>query len=180
MRLTTTLLTGALLALAGAATAQTPSPAPTAAPSPQERAQAEAAAVRARAAAALQARTEADAAAKAGGMRMAGPMAAAQLVYGDYSCTHNAWDASGKRLNFIPKGVIQLNANGTYRYLDGNTTGRYTYDPATRQVTWLTGYFAERGAVKTTFSTVDKAGQLDIELTTGTGTQNWSCGCGRK
>ncbi|WP_133256867.1 hypothetical protein [Hymenobacter edaphi] len=179
MRLTTTLLTGACLALSGAAAAQTVTPAAPA-PSPQERAQAEAAAVRARATAAMQARTEAEAAAKAGGPRMTAPMASAQLIYGDYSCTQNAWDAAGKRMNFIAKGVIQLNANGTYRYLDGNTTGRYTYDAVTRQLTWLTGYFAERGAAKTTFSVVEKAGQLDLELNTGTGTQNWSCGCGRK
>ncbi|TLM96588.1 hypothetical protein [Hymenobacter jeollabukensis] len=179
MRLTTTLLTGVLLALSGAAAAQTITPTLAPAQTPQERAQAEAAAVRARAAAALQARSEAEAAAKTGGPRMTAPMASAQLIYGDYSCIQNALDAT-KRMQFIPRGVIQLNNNGTYRYLDGNTTGRYTYDAATRQITWLTGYFAEHAPAKTTFSIADKAGQLDIELRTGTGTQNWSCGCAKK
>ncbi|GAB2942765.1 hypothetical protein GCM10027048_04270 [Hymenobacter coalescens] len=146
----------------------------------QTRGQAEAAAVRARAAAALQARAAAEAAAKAGGPRGAAPMAAAHLVYGDYLCTYNLWDAAGKRMNFIPKGAIQLNANGTYRYLDGGAPGRYTYDATTRQLTWLTGYFAERGKPKTTFSADDKAAQLGIEFSTATGTQNWSCGCNRK
>jgi hypothetical protein len=169
------LLTPALLALSLAVRAQTP-----VLPDAQSRAQAEAAAVRARAAAALQARAEADAAAKAAGPRAATPMAAAQLVYGDYTCSYNLFNAATGRVDFIPKGAIQLNANGTYRYLDGGTPGRYTYDATTRQLTWITGYFAERGKQKTTFSSGEKLAQLDIEFSTPTGPQKWSCGCNAK
>ncbi|RTQ52545.1 hypothetical protein EJV47_05915 [Hymenobacter gummosus] len=162
----------ALLPLAAAAQA------PAAVSPAQARAEAEAAAVRARAAAALQARTEA---AKAGSFGAA-PVANAQLAYGDYLCTLNAFDAASRRMNFIPKGTIQLNANGTYRYLDGGgVVGRYTYDTATRQISWITGYFAEHGPPKTTFTTTDKATQLDIEFgAAGGSTQTWSCGCNKK
>lgn len=173
------LLSGALLTLSGAAAAQTPpSAAAPAATTPQERAQAEAAAIRAR----MQARVQADAATKSAGFA---PMANAQLVYGDYACTLSAFDAASRRLNFTPKGTIQFNANGTYRYLEGGPgTGRYTYDAATKQVIWLTGYFAEHGQPKTSFSIDDKAAQLSIEFAAPTGTstpaQTWNCGCAKK
>lgn len=177
-----TLLTGALLTLSGAAAAQnTPSttaPAPAAAATPQERAQAEAAAIRAR----MQARVQAEAAAKNAG---SAPMANAQLVYGDYACTLSAFDAAARRMSFTSKGTVQFNANGTYRYLEGGAgVGRYTYDPATKQVIWLTGYFAEHGQPKTSFSVDDKAAQLSIEFAAPAGAtapaQTWNCGCAKK
>lgn len=178
MRLLHVLLTGALLALTGAAAAQTTAPIPTAL-TPQQRAAAEAAAVRARATAALQARAEAEAAAKTAGFA---PMANAQLVYGAYACTLNSFDAAARRMSFTSKGTIQFNANGTYHYPEGSgLAGRYTYDPTTRQVIWLTGYFAEHGQTKTTFTTTDKTSQLDIEFSSPNGsTQKWSCGCSGK
>ncbi|OON70072.1 tetratricopeptide repeat protein [Hymenobacter sp. CRA2] len=147
----------------------------------QAKAQTEKDAIRARAAAALQARATADAAAKnaVGGPAATAPIAAAQLVYGAYVCTYTLVDPASKRMTFVPKGAIQLNANGTYRYLDGGPLGRYTYNAVTRQLTWISGFFAERGQPKTTFSPGDKEAQLDIELPTATGTQRWLCGCNK-
>jgi hypothetical protein len=165
-----------------AAHAQTTTAAPQAAPAdPAARAKAEADAVRARAAAALKARAEAEQAAKQNaGSGMTAPVAPAQLVYGDYACTYNTWNMAERRMVFTPKGAVQLNANGTYRYLDGGTVGRYAYNANTRQITWITGYFAEAGQPKTTFAPGEKTAQLDIEFKTANGPLNWSCGCNRK
>jgi hypothetical protein len=47
-------------------------------------------------------------------------------------------------------GIFALLGNGTYRALpDSKVEGKYQYDPATRQITWLTGPHAERGITAT-------------------------------
>ncbi|KUG07661.1 hypothetical protein ASU33_15155 [Solirubrum puertoriconensis] len=144
----------------------------------RSKAEAEAAAVRARAAAALKARAEADAVAK--NAAFSAPVASAPLVYGVYTCSFDNWDAASQRFTSIPKGAFELNANGTYRYLDGSASGRYTYNAQTRQLNWITGYFAEAGKPKTTFAPGDKVSQLNIEFNSDKGTQRWSCGCNSK
>ncbi|UYZ60377.1 tetratricopeptide repeat protein [Hymenobacter latericus] len=144
----------------------------------RSKAEAEAAAVRARAAAALRARAEAEAAAR--NTAFSAPVAAAPLVYGVYTCSFDNWDAASQRFTSVPKGAFELNANGTYRYLDGSASGRYTYNAQTRQLIWITGYFAEAGKPKTTFAPGEKVSQLNIEFSTDKGPQRWSCGCNSK
>ena len=60
------------------------------------------------------------------------------------------------------------------------TPGRYAYNPTTRQITWLTGYFAERGKPKTTYIPNDKTVQLEVEFAAASGPLSWTCGCNRK
>ncbi len=103
----------------------------------------------------------------------------ADLVYGDYVCTLARWDVGQRRRVYDPKGYFKLNPDGTYRYLDNGQTGRYSYDPSSRQIRWLSGYFAEGGPTTTKYTPNVKVAQIDITFHTPSGDVEWSCGCNR-
>ena len=105
--------------------------------------------------------------------------AAGDLVYGDYVCRVGRWDVSQRRMVYEQKGYFRLNPDGTYRYLDGGSTGRYEYDANSRRIRWLSGHFAESGRNTTKFSPGNKVAEIDITFHTGSGDLTWGCGCNK-
>ena len=101
------------------------------------------------------------------------------LAYGDYVCQLGRWDVGQKRMIYEQKGYFRLNPDGTYHYLDGGQSGRYRYDPASRTIQWLSGYFSQAGPSTTKYTPNTKVAQIDITFHTPSGDLVWSCGCNR-
>ena len=92
------------------------------------------------------------------------------LDFGDYVCTEQQGRTTKQ------KGYFKLNSNGTYRYLDGGTTGRYKYNAETGEITWLSGYFTDGNRTTAKFTPGKNVSQIDIAFQTASGDLNWSCG----
>jgi hypothetical protein len=95
------------------------------------------------------------------------------LVYGTYSCGQPQRSAFNFNQPDIPKGDITLGPDGTYQYLSVNGgTGQYTYDQASRGISWLSGPIADLQAQQSTFKRGNTTAQIDINF----GNYDWGCG----
>jgi hypothetical protein len=95
------------------------------------------------------------------------------LVYGTYSCGQPQRSAFNFNQPDILKGDITLGPDGTYQYLSVNgDTGQYTYDEASRSITWLSGPIADLQAQQSTFKRGNTTAQIDINF----GNYDWGCG----
>jgi tetratricopeptide (TPR) repeat protein len=90
------------------------------------------------------------------------------FAYGNYACKQGA---TGR----TPIGYIRMNADGTYRYLDGGSTGRYKYNAKTGEITWLSGYFTQGYPTTTTYKPGNRASGINITFHTNSGKLYWFC-----
>jgi len=97
------------------------------------------------------------------------------LIFGNYTCSQTIYN--GPNVNpayrYDYKGYFELKSDGTYRWLDDGATGRYSYDPVTGNVTWLSGYFKDM-AISTRYQVNNRSGQMTVSFTD---TYQWECGC---
>ena len=103
-----------------------------------------------------------------------------QLVYGNYTCHQTIWNGPGASpaYRFDYKGYFELRADGTYRWLDNGVEGRYSYDPATGVIKWLSGHFASSKPKLTTYMLQPSGnGQATVNFTDN---YRWECGCDKK
>lgn len=100
-----------------------------------------------------------------------------KLVLGTYVCTHTVWRGAGINGGFAPpeqKGSFTLLANGTYRWLDNGGTGRYRYDAATGNLTWLSGPLADKQVKSSGFQPGKSIAQITLNFSNN---YRWECGC---
>ncbi|MGV3530286.1 MAG: tetratricopeptide repeat protein [Flavisolibacter sp.] len=100
-----------------------------------------------------------------------------KLVLGTYVCTHTVWRGAGVNGGFAPpeqKGSFTLLANGTYRWLDNGGTGRYRYDAATGNITWLSGPLADKQVKSSGFQPGKNIAQITLNFSED---YRWECGC---
>ena len=92
-----------------------------------------------------------------------------RLVPGAYACTR--WAGPGKPQP--PLGSITLLAGGSYRWLSNGGSGRYSYDPATGALKFLTGPIADKLPKKVEYRVNRTTSQIDLNFGYGV---DWSCG----
>ncbi|GAB3857214.1 hypothetical protein GCM10028822_30550 [Hymenobacter terrigena] len=101
------------------------------------------------------------------------------LLFGNYTCTvtvYNGPNASPAFRNDY-RGYFLLRPNGTYRWLDNGGEGRYSYNPATGLITWLSGRF-EANQGQTIYKVLPSGnGQATVNLVDNL---RWECGCKKK
>jgi hypothetical protein len=97
------------------------------------------------------------------------PDAGGALALGAYACTR--WMGPGQTQP--PVGSITLLAGGNYRWLSNGGGGRYSYDPATGGLRFLTGPVAEKLPKKVTYQRNRTTSQIDLNFGYGV---DWSCG----
>lgn len=95
-----------------------------------------------------------------------------KLITGTYNCFEVVYNGSG--YDRLQKGYFVLAANKTYKWLDNGGTGKYQYDPATGNITWLSGALKDKRPSKTRFQ---PKGQITIEFSED---YRWECGCNTK
>ncbi|HUC83331.1 MAG TPA: hypothetical protein VMR70_20640 [Flavisolibacter sp.] len=100
------------------------------------------------------------------------------LHFGNYNCHYQQYQGAGAIVAYkpIPQGYFQLNANGTYRWLDDGETGKYKYDAKSGKITWLSGYFAKSKPVSTIFKPGEKVVSIKVEMRKD---YTWGCGCNK-
>ncbi|HVE58884.1 MAG TPA: tetratricopeptide repeat protein [Pyrinomonadaceae bacterium] len=92
------------------------------------------------------------------------------LDFGEYVCEEGL-----RATGYTPKGYFTLKANGNYSYPAQNSSGRFEFDEASGEITWLSGYFANFEST-TTFKSGTRVSQIDITFHTKNGDLYWSCG----
>jgi len=97
------------------------------------------------------------------------------LVYGDYPCTQDYFTGAvgTYRRQSDPKGTLSLKAGGSYSFR--GSSGRYSYDAASGQIKWLSGYLAADSNTSS-FRRNVRSSQIDIAFHTASGDLDWSCG----
>jgi tetratricopeptide (TPR) repeat protein len=97
------------------------------------------------------------------------------LALGDYQCTQDYFSGhTGTYERQSPSvGSISLKAGGSYSFR--GTSGRYSYDPASGQIRWLSGYLAA-DSNSSTYRRNQHTSQVDITFHTASGDLDWSCG----
>lgn len=100
------------------------------------------------------------------------------LFFGSYACDYMQYQGAGAAVAYkaVPKGSFKINKDGTYRWLDNGTTGKYKYDAKTGKITWLTGFFASSKPVSTIFRPGEKVASIRIEMREN---YTWGCGCNK-
>ena len=104
-----------------------------------------------------------------------------KLVYGSYACDYMQYQGNNIG-SFTPaykavyKGYFVLKPDGTYRWLDNGGTGKYSYNPTTGVITWLSGHLKTLKPVKTTFTNGEKVASISIEMSDS---YRWGCGCNK-
>jgi len=99
-----------------------------------------------------------------------------KLVYGNYTCHQSVWNGPNvsPAYSFKYHGYFQLRKDGTYRWLDDGSTGRYRYDEKTGKITWLSGYFKAAPPKSSLYRPDAKVPQITV---TFSDTYKWECGC---
>lgn len=110
-------------------------------------------------------------AAKSTASRKAAQTSSGALDYGDYVCEQGL-----RATGYTPKGYFTLKANGTYSYPAQGSSGKFRFDAASGEITWLSGYFANGGNSTTKFTSGKRVSQIDITYHTKNGELYWSCG----
>lgn len=107
--------------------------------------------------------------------------AGGKLVYGSYACDYMQYQGSSVG-SFTPaykavyKGYFVLKPDGTYRWLDNGGTGKYSYNPKTGLITWLSGHLKTLQPIRTTFTNGQKVASVSIQMTDS---YRWGCGCNK-
>jgi tetratricopeptide (TPR) repeat protein len=107
------------------------------------------------------------------------PVYGGKLVFGNYNCTETIWNGPNANPPYRnePKGYFQLKSNGTYRWLDNGSTGRYTYNEKTGEIKFLSGYLANMKAKSGQFKNGINASQITVNFSKD---YRWECGCDKK
>jgi hypothetical protein len=101
-----------------------------------------------------------------------------KLTFGNYVCKQIVWNGpnANPQFSYKPEGYFRLKADGTYRWLDDGPTGRYSYDPKTGNIKWLSGYLAGFTIPSSVFQPNAKVSQITISFSD---TYRWECGCNK-
>jgi tetratricopeptide (TPR) repeat protein len=97
------------------------------------------------------------------------------LAYGDYQCTQDYFTGAvgTYQRQSDQKGTLTLKAGGSYAFR--GSAGKYSYDAASGQIKWLSGYLAADSNTSN-FRRNVRTSQIDIAFHTASGDLNWSCG----
>jgi hypothetical protein len=97
------------------------------------------------------------------------------LAYGDYQCTQDYFTGAvgTYQRQSDQKGTLTLKAGGSYAFR--GSAGKYSYDSASGQIKWLSGYLAADSNTSN-FRRNVRTSQIDIAFHTASGDLNWSCG----
>lgn len=101
------------------------------------------------------------------------------LYYGNYTCHVNVWNGPNASPAYRSdyQGYFQLRKDGTYRWLDDGSIGKYRYDPATGKITWLSGFFKSHNIRSTMYQRGTTVSQISVQYSE---TYKWECGCKKK
>lgn len=101
------------------------------------------------------------------------------LYYGNYTCHVNVWNGPNASPAYRSdyQGYFQLRKDGTYRWLDDGSIGKYKYDPATGKITWLSGYFKSHNIRSTMYQPGTTVSQISVQYSEN---YKWECGCKKK
>lgn len=111
--------------------------------------------------------------------KSAEPNKGGTLVFGSYACDFQQYQGNvkfGSAFKSIYKGYFTLKADGTYRWLDNGGAGKYSYDPKTGKITWLSGYMKSLSPLTTIFKDGKKVAQIDVKFDEN---YSWGCGCNK-
>ncbi|NDK57412.1 tetratricopeptide repeat protein [Pontibacter fetidus] len=99
------------------------------------------------------------------------------LVYGNYACDQSVWNGpnTSPAYRYEYKGYFALKKDGTYRWLDDGGTGKYSYNPKTGVITWLSGPMKSKGPKLTRYQPGTNVAQVTVEYNGFT----WQCGCNK-
>jgi Ca2+-binding EF-hand superfamily protein len=98
---------------------------------------------------------------------------------GEWTCIHVRWDVAERRSKFDYKGFFTLKPGGAYQWLKNGPTGRYSFNPATSEIRFLSGHLARKGV--TAKYIVDDTPQIritfhtDYSAQTGNAPIEWQC-----
>ena len=100
------------------------------------------------------------------------------LLYGNYTCHVSVWNGpnASPAYRFDYKGYFALKKDGSYRWLDDGATGKFSYNAATGELKWLSGYFKGYKPQVTKYQTGEKTAQITITFSEN---YRWECGCDR-
>ncbi|MBS1638458.1 MAG: hypothetical protein JST94_04220 [Bacteroidetes bacterium] len=105
------------------------------------------------------------------------------LIFGNFTCTQTVYNgnynsrAGASTFSNVYKGNFQLYANGTYRWLDNGSTGKYSYNATSGEIKWLSGYFFNTKPQATIFQPSSNVAQITINFSDS---YRWECGCNKK
>ena len=101
------------------------------------------------------------------------------LVYGNYTCHQSVWNGPNvsPAYRYDYKGYFALKKDGTYRWLDDGSTGRYKYDAATGTITWLSGHLKTMAPKTSQYQKGTTVAQVTISYSDS---YRWECGCKKK
>lgn len=102
-----------------------------------------------------------------------------KLVFGNYVCTETVWNGpnASPAYKYIEKGYFKLNNDGSYRWLDNGSTGKYTFNEKTGEIKWLSGHLASLKPQSSKFERGQKVSQINIKFLKD---YSWECGCNNK
>ncbi|HEV2832377.1 MAG TPA: hypothetical protein VGW31_10400 [Hanamia sp.] len=100
------------------------------------------------------------------------------LLYGNYTCHVSVWNGPNvsPAYRYDYKGYFALKKDGSYRWLDDGATGKFTYNAATGELKWLSGYFKGYKPKITQYQPGNKTAQITITFSDN---YRWECGCDR-
>lgn len=101
------------------------------------------------------------------------------LILSNYTCNQTIWNGPNvsPAYRYQYKGYIILKAGGTYSWVGNGESGRYSYDPKTGNITWLSGYFKTVQAKNTQYQLNKETTQITINFSDS---YRWECGCNKK
>jgi tetratricopeptide (TPR) repeat protein len=107
------------------------------------------------------------------------PVVGGKLAYGNYNCTETIWNGpnTSPAYRYERKGYFELKSDGTYRWLDNGTTGKYSYDEKTGTIKWISGYLANMKAKASQFQPGVNVAQITVNFSNS---YRWECGCNKK
>jgi len=107
------------------------------------------------------------------------PVYGGKLVFGNYNCTETVWNGpnAAQPYSHPQKGYIELKNNGTYRWVDNGTTGKYTYNEKTGAIKWVSGYLANMQAKTSQYQGSKQIPQITVNFSAD---YRWECGCSKK
>jgi tetratricopeptide (TPR) repeat protein len=99
------------------------------------------------------------------------------LVYGNYVCDQSVWNGPNvsPAYRYEYKGYFALKKDGTYRWLDDGGTGKYSYNPKTGVITWLSGPMKSKGPKSSKYQKGTTVAQVTVAYNGFT----WQCGCNK-